>query len=100
MDCDVCGCPKVRWLVVRTVARQFKCSEKKVRRLIACGQLEAIKIVHEWRVDHESLDAFVSSHSLSHESESGKSDSLTTKGTKATEPNQQQRSRRRQRRSG
>ena len=63
MDCKICGCPDARWLRVRTVARQFRCSAKKVRRLILRGELEGLRLGGEWRVDHLSLDRFVQQHS-------------------------------------
>jgi len=57
--CPVCGCPPARWLRVRTVARQFNASDKRVRRLIKSGELDAVRFGGHWRIDHESLDAYV-----------------------------------------
>ena len=38
--CQVCGCPEVRWLRVRTIARQFGCSQKRVRRMVKRGEID------------------------------------------------------------
>jgi excisionase family DNA binding protein len=65
MLCPTCGCPKTRWLRVETVAKQFGCSAKKVRRLLHQGELEGVRLGREWRVDHKSLDRLVRRHSLS-----------------------------------
>ncbi len=59
MACRICGCPEKRWLTVQQVAHQFKCSPKRVRRLIKSGRFDAVKLVREWRIDHRSLDAYV-----------------------------------------
>jgi len=64
MVCEVCGCPAVRWLRVGTVARQFKCSPKKVRRLIKRGEIEGVRFGREWRIDHDSLDQYVREDSV------------------------------------
>lgn len=64
MGCKVCGCPEVKWLRVSTVARQFKCTPKLVRRLIKQGQIEAVRFGGEWRVDHRSLDDYVRKDSV------------------------------------
>jgi len=64
MRCEICGCPRERWLKVSAVARQFKCSSKKVRRLIKSGQLEGVRFGAEWRVDHQSLDDYVRRESI------------------------------------
>ena len=57
--CKVCGCQNTRWLRVSQVAAQFRCSEKKVRRMIKEGEVHAVLFGRQWRVDHASLDAFV-----------------------------------------
>ena len=67
MRCEVCGCPKVRWLRVSTVAQHFDCSSKKLRRLLKSGALEGVQIGREWRVDHESVDRLVRNYSLAGE---------------------------------
>ena len=59
MACKICGCPAVRWLRVTQIASQFRCSGKRVRRLIKRGDLDAVRFGGEWRVDHESLDELV-----------------------------------------
>jgi excisionase family DNA binding protein len=59
MLCKICGCPDVRWLRVGTVAGQFKCSAKKVRRLIKRGDIDGVLLGGEWRIDHQSLDELV-----------------------------------------
>jgi len=64
MNCPVCGCPPVKWLRVSTVARHFKCSPRKVRRLVQSGELEGVRLGREWRVDHDSLDRLVRYYSL------------------------------------
>lgn len=64
MTCDVCGCPNRRWLRVRTVARQFACSTKHIRRLIKQGEIDGVRFGGHWRVDHESLDAYVRKDSV------------------------------------
>ncbi len=64
MRCEVCGCPGVRWLRVSTVARQFRCSSKRVRRLIKRGEIDGVLLGGEWRVDHRSLDDYVSKDSV------------------------------------
>lgn len=64
MVCEICGCPTARWLRVGTVARQFKCSAKKVRRLIKRGELDGVRFGGQWRVDHESLDEYVREDSV------------------------------------
>ena len=62
--CEVCGCPKVRWLRVSTVAEKFDCSSKKVRRLLKSGQVDGVRFGGEWRVDHRSLDRYVKEDSV------------------------------------
>jgi len=62
--CEVCGCPRVRWLRVGHLARQFGCTDKVVRRMIRSGVLDAVRLGHEWRVDHESLDDYVRRESV------------------------------------
>ncbi len=64
MPCRICGCPEVRWLTVATVARQFKCSRKLVRRLIKTGEIEGVMFGGIWRVDHASLDDYVRKDSV------------------------------------
>ena len=64
MPCEICGCPTLRWLPVSMVARHFKCSSKKVRRLINSGQLEGVRFGAEWRVDHQSLDDYIRKDSI------------------------------------
>ncbi len=64
MTCAVCGCPEQRWLRVATVARQFGCSSKRVRRMIKRGEIDGVLFGGEWRVDHESLDAYVRKDSV------------------------------------
>jgi excisionase family DNA binding protein len=64
MACKICGCPEVRWLRVGTVAEQFKCSRKLVRRLLKAGQIEGVLFGGEWRIDHQSLDDYVLKDSL------------------------------------
>lgn len=59
MRCTVCGCPAVRWLRVSTVARQFNCTSKRLRRLIKQGEIDAVRLGGRWRIDHESLDDYV-----------------------------------------
>jgi len=59
MACPICGCPEVRWLRVSTVARQFGCDPKRVRRLIKRGDIDGVRFGRQWRVDHESLDEYV-----------------------------------------
>ena len=64
MACKICGCPEVRWLRVSTVAQQFKCSPKRVRRLIKRGQIDGVRFGAHWRVDHQSLDEYVRKDSV------------------------------------
>lgn len=64
MPCQICGCPTVRWLRVGTVATQFGCSPKKVRRMIKQGELDGIQFGGQWRVDHVSLDRYVRKDAL------------------------------------
>ena len=64
MACPICGCPDVRWVRVSTVAQQFGCSEKKVRRMIKKGELEGVQFGREWRVDHRSLDRLVAGEAV------------------------------------
>ena len=71
MNCKLCGCPKVRWLRVTTVARQFGCTSRKVRRLLANGTLEGVRLGREWRVDHECVDRLVERYSLEGEGDAG-----------------------------
>ena len=59
MPCRICGCPEVRWLPVRAVARQFGCTPKLVRRMVQSGALEGVRLGRQWRVDHESLDDLI-----------------------------------------
>lgn len=62
--CDVCGCPRARWLRVRTVARQFQCSSKKVRRMLKSGELDGVRLGGEWRIDHRALDDYIREDSV------------------------------------
>ncbi|MCD6415670.1 MAG: helix-turn-helix domain-containing protein [Planctomycetes bacterium] len=64
MPCETCGCPSARWLRVDTVARQFNCSPKHIRRLLKRGELSGMRVGRAWRVDHEALDDYVLRHSL------------------------------------
>ncbi|MHC5034101.1 MAG: helix-turn-helix domain-containing protein [Planctomycetota bacterium] len=64
MNCEMCGCPAVKWLRVGTVARQFECSPKLVRRLIKRGEIEGVRFGGEWRIDHASLDDYVRKDSV------------------------------------
>ncbi|MFO7955886.1 MAG: helix-turn-helix domain-containing protein [Candidatus Brocadiia bacterium] len=64
MACEICGCPEERWLRVSTVARQFRCSTKRVRRLIKRGEIDGVLFGGEWRVDHRSLDDYVRKDSV------------------------------------
>jgi excisionase family DNA binding protein len=59
MPCKICGCPEARWLRVSTVAEQFRCSAKKICRMLKQGDIEGVQFGREWRVDHASLDAYV-----------------------------------------
>ena len=59
MACSVCGCPGRRWLSVGVVAAQFGCGAKRVRRMIRRGELDAVRVGREWRIDHESLDDLI-----------------------------------------
>lgn len=71
MICKVCGCPGTRWLRVRTVAERFGCSPKKIRRLILSGEMDAVRLGREWRIDHASVDRLVRAWSLEGQAESG-----------------------------
>ena len=64
MACKICGCPEVRWLRVGTVADQFECSRKLVRRLLKSGEIDGVLFGGEWRIDHASLDGFVQRDSV------------------------------------
>jgi len=57
--CEICGCPKDKWLPVTLVARRFRCTPKKVRRLIKSGELDGVRFGGVWRVDHQSLDDYI-----------------------------------------
>jgi excisionase family DNA binding protein len=64
MACSVCGCPELKWLRVGTVARQFKCTPKLVRRLVKKGEIEGVRFGGIWRIDHRSLDEYVRKDSV------------------------------------
>lgn len=64
MACRICGCPELRWLSVSIVAEQFGFSGKKIRRLLKKGELDGVRFGGEWRIDHESLDEYVSRDSV------------------------------------
>jgi excisionase family DNA binding protein len=64
MPCEVCGCPEIRWLRTVTVAVQLECSPRTVRRMIQRGEVDGVRFGGEWRVDHESLDDYVSRDSV------------------------------------
>ncbi|MFW6189437.1 MAG: helix-turn-helix domain-containing protein [Planctomycetota bacterium] len=64
MSCTVCGCPEGRWLRVKTVARQFACTPKRVRRMIKRGELHGVMFGGEWRVDHVALDDYVREYAV------------------------------------
>ena len=64
MACEICGCPEVRWLSTETVAEQLECSGRTVRRMIQRGDVDGMRLRGRWRVDHESLDAYVSTDSV------------------------------------
>ncbi|MCK4301026.1 MAG: helix-turn-helix domain-containing protein, partial [Planctomycetes bacterium] len=61
MRCEVCGCSDAhaRWLRVSDVARQLRCSSKKVRRLIKTGELEGARLGATWLVDHRFPDQYL-----------------------------------------
>jgi excisionase family DNA binding protein len=69
MACEICGCPKVRWLCVRVVAEEFRCTPKAVRRLILKGEIDGVRFGKDWRIDHESLDEYVKRESVRFPSE-------------------------------
>ena len=64
--CEICGCPEARWLSTETVAMQLACSARTVRRMIERGDIDGTRLRGRWRVDHESLDAFVGKDSVRH----------------------------------
>ncbi len=64
MECPVCGCPSLKWLTVRAVARRFACSPKVVRRLVKNGEIAAVRIGNRWRIDHVSFDEYVRRESV------------------------------------
>ena len=64
MACEICGCPEVRWLRTATVAAQLECNPRTVRRMILRGEVDGVRFGGEWRVDHESLDNYVSKDSV------------------------------------
>ncbi len=64
MLCKVCGCPKVRWLQVPTIARHLSCTTRKVRRMINSGELSGIRLGRNWRVDHKSLHKLIQRFSV------------------------------------
>ncbi len=41
------------------MAAQLECSARTVRRMIQRGEVDGIRMRGRWRVDHESLDAYV-----------------------------------------
>jgi excisionase family DNA binding protein len=57
--CPTCGCPQTKWLHVRTVARQFRCTTRTVLRMIERGEIDATRFGRCWRIDHDSLDHYV-----------------------------------------
>lgn len=59
MMCPTCGCPQTKWLHVRTIARQFRCTTRTILRMIQRGEIDATKFGRCWRVEHESLDDYV-----------------------------------------
>jgi excisionase family DNA binding protein len=64
MCCEICGCPESRWLSTETVAAQLDCSGRTVRRLIQRGELDGVRVAGRWRVNHESLDEYLSAESV------------------------------------
>jgi excisionase family DNA binding protein len=64
--CEVCGCPEARWLSTEAVAEQLVCSQRTVRRMIQRGDVDGVRLRGKWRVDHESLDDYVSRDSVRH----------------------------------
>ena len=66
MFCEICGCPRERWLRTTTVARQFGASAKRVRRMIKSGEIDGVMFGGQWRIDHQSLDAMIKRESVRH----------------------------------
>jgi excisionase family DNA binding protein len=64
VTCEICGCPEARWLSTETVAAQLDCNPRTVRRMIQRGELDGMRLRGRWRVDHESLDDYVSAESV------------------------------------
>ncbi|MEQ8666630.1 MAG: helix-turn-helix domain-containing protein [Rhodospirillales bacterium] len=49
----------MRPMTVKQVAMCLQYSERTVRRLIASGELKAVKIGGQWRITREAFDQFV-----------------------------------------
>ena len=64
--CEVCGCPDVRWLRLKTVAKVLRCSARTLRRMLNAGALAGVKVQRQWRVDHDSLHKLIEAHSVAY----------------------------------
>ena len=62
--CPLCGWPEGQpWLTVEQVARSLAVTRRKVRQLIGSGAFEQVmRVGHQWRVHHESLDCYIEAH--------------------------------------
>ena len=64
MTCGTCGCPDVRWLRVKTVAKVLRCCERTVCRMLKRGELGGLRVQRQWRVDHQGLHRLIEAHSV------------------------------------
>jgi len=60
--CSTCGAPEGPWLTTSEAAKAIGCSLQTIRNLIGRGELEAIRLVRQFRVRHESVHAYLACH--------------------------------------
>ena len=61
--CPLCGWPPGQpWLTVAQVAESLSTNKWAVRRMILSGALDYTKVGRQYRVYHESLDAYIDTH--------------------------------------
>jgi excisionase family DNA binding protein len=67
--CDVCKLsPRgQQWFTAARVAKAMARNARTVRRLVACGDLEAVRFGRSLNISHESLDRYLATRSTADE---------------------------------
>jgi excisionase family DNA binding protein len=60
-----------QYYTIDEIAKMFRIDRRSVRKLIAQGELEAVKVLDEYRISQRALDAYIRRNSLSGDGKSG-----------------------------